>query len=202
MITTLLFDLGEVVLTNDWTFVCPQKDKEFSDYYGITNFSYVNNPFLTDLFTGKMTERDFWINALGYFKAKTTDPTKAIALARKYSKEKPGMIELLQKLKTGGYTLGIISNTHTELLDWKVTAFHLKEYFTYIISSCGIGIRKPDQGIYLKALETINVEPEQCIFIDDKEENIIPAIALGMKGIVFTNCDALIIALNAYGITV
>ena len=34
-ITTIVFDLGNVVLTNDWHYDCPEKFYAYSDYFGI-----------------------------------------------------------------------------------------------------------------------------------------------------------------------
>ncbi|MFH0837160.1 MAG: hypothetical protein V1870_03455 [Candidatus Aenigmatarchaeota archaeon] len=36
-ITTIIFDLGNVVLTNDWHYDCPEKDDEFTNCFGISN---------------------------------------------------------------------------------------------------------------------------------------------------------------------
>ena len=200
MITTLFFDLGEVVLTNDWTFVCPQKDKEFFAYYGIDTFSYAKNPFTQDLFTGKMSEYDFWKNALNFYHAHSTDPTKAIAIARKYQQAKPEMLPLLEALKKKGYTLGAITNTHKELLEWKIQAFHLSDYFSHIVGSCEVGITKPDFKIFDFALQKFKVSPDVCVFIDDSGKNVSAAEQVGMHGIVFTDKESLIQSFKTMGV--
>ncbi|VDM49390.1 unnamed protein product [Toxocara canis] len=52
-----------------------------------------------------------------------------------------------------------------------------------VIESCRIGYRKPEKEIYLIAASQLNVEPEECIFIDDLEENCKGAQEVGMTAI-------------------
>lgn len=200
-ITTLFFDFGEVVITNDWTYVCPQKDKEFYSYYKIKNFSYFKNPYFEKLVTGKISENEFWLKALKYFKAKNTDPKKAIQLAYKYHGVKPKMIKLLLRLTKNKYRLAAITTTHKELLDWKIKKFNLDKYFEIIISSCYSGINKPNPKIYKLALKKMNVKPEESVFIDDSLNNIKGAEKIGMKGIHFKEYNKFIKQLHSLGIS-
>lgn len=50
------------------------------------------------------------------------------------------------------------------------------------IVSCDYHIVKPNKEIYIRLFENFNISPEECFFIDDKEENINMAKTLGMKG--------------------
>ncbi len=50
------------------------------------------------------------------------------------------------------------------------------------VVSCDYHIMKPNKEIYVKLFQTFNIHPEQCFFIDDKEENVRIAKKLGMKG--------------------
>ena len=46
---------------------------------------------------------------------------------------------------------------------------------------------KPDTDIYKWLMDKYTLKSEECIFIDDREENIQGAINVGMQGIVFQN---------------
>lgn len=65
-ITTLIFDLGNVVITNDWHYDCPEKDDEFSNYFGITEDDMERgwDAFWPKFSVGKMSENDFWAGFL------------------------------------------------------------------------------------------------------------------------------------------
>jgi HAD superfamily hydrolase (TIGR01509 family) len=59
------------------------------------------------------------------------------------------------------------------------------------LSSCYVGLRKPDPAIYRRALEIFGAPPARMLFIDDRPENVAPAADLGMRTIVFQGADAL-----------
>lgn len=46
-------------------------------------------------------------------------------------------------------------------------------------------IRKPDKEIFLRACQRLEVEPSECIFVDNDQEHIIAAETLGMQSLLF-----------------
>ena len=199
-ITTILFDLGEVVFTNDWTFYCPEKDQEFQSHYQCPDFVFTKSSYFNDLYTGKITEEEYWKKSLQEVEAKTTDPQKAIEISHKYQREKPGMLNLIKTLKRNGYKLGVITNTYKEMLKWKIEKFELASYFQEIIASCDIGFEKPDKRIYQEALEKMGSKPHESIFIDDQMKNVEGAKKLNIHTIYFQSYDQLVSELEKFGI--
>ena len=65
-----------------------------------------------------------------------------------------------------------------------------------MIESSKIGIRKPDPRIYTMMCEALDVEPAQCIYLDDLGINCKPAAALGMVAIKVTSGDQAIMDLE------
>jgi putative hydrolase of the HAD superfamily len=51
------------------------------------------------------------------------------------------------------------------------------------VSSCFVGLRKPESGIYRLAVEITHMNPEECAFIDDRGINLECAATLGMQTI-------------------
>ena len=51
------------------------------------------------------------------------------------------------------------------------------------------GVTKPDLRIYQILLDRYGLKAEECLFVDDRLENVEAARALGMQGIVFKNCE-------------
>ena len=82
----------------------------------------------------------------------------------------------------GKYKLGVISNAFPSM-DWIFDLLDIRKYFDIIILSSDVGKAKPDSLIYNKALESINSKANECIFIDDKKENIEGANNLGFVGL-------------------
>jgi putative hydrolase of the HAD superfamily len=59
----------------------------------------------------------------------------------------------------------------------------LRRIFRLFVSSCFVGLRKPESGIYRLAIETTQLNPEECCFIDDRALNLECAAKLGMRTI-------------------
>src|SRR5690606_38948955 len=81
----------------------------------------------------------------------------------------PGTHETLQRLRDGGYRMGLISNTFVPgfVLDRHLARLSLLEYFPVRVYSCDVGYRKPDPRIFQIALDRIGVGPDEAVFIGD-----------------------------------
>jgi putative hydrolase of the HAD superfamily len=87
-------------------------------------------------------------------------------------------------LETPGVRVGIISDNHEICTRW--LARETPELFKShtIILSQQVGGLKPEPVMYELALESIGLPADACMFIDDREPNIIGALGYGMKGVV------------------
>lgn len=71
------------------------------------------------------------------------------------------------------------------------------EHFDAVIESSTAGVRKPDARFYEIACETLDVEPTECVFLDDLGINLKPARAMGMTTIKVTDPSQAIADLEA-----
>ena len=60
-----------------------------------------------------------------------------------------------------------------------------------VLYSFEIAVSKPDRKAYEIMIEKLGVKPEECMFVDDSPENLVPAKALGMKAVLFEGADQL-----------
>ena len=79
--------------------------------------------------------------------------------------------------------LATLNNESLELNRFRIEKFGLRNYFTAFFSSCYLGVRKPEPRIYEIALQVTQRKQQECLFIDDREENVKAAQALGIRGI-------------------
>ena len=93
-----------------------------------------------------------------------------------------GMEELLGELKSAGYEIHALSNYSSwyELID---ESLKLSRYLRWTFVSCLTGVRKPDRQAFLGAAATLDVDPAECLFIDDRHENVDAARDVGMHAI-------------------
>ncbi|MDQ2718793.1 MAG: HAD-IA family hydrolase [Bacteroidota bacterium] len=61
-----------------------------------------------------------------------------------------------------------LNNEARELNGYRIKKFHLHDFFDAFISSCDVGMRKPDPGIYNLALGIAQAQPEECLYFDDR----------------------------------
>lgn len=88
-------------------------------------------------------------------------------------------IEILERLKSN-YKLTVLSNA-TASLDWAFDYLGIRQYFDEVIISSYEKCAKPSEKIYNIALNKVNRDPDQCIFIDDKVENVEVAQSIGLN---------------------
>src|SRR5205085_8599554 len=96
------------------------------------------------------------------------------------SKPKPDVLEIARDLSRK-YFMGTINNESRELNQYRIQQFGLANYFRVFVSSCFVGIRKPDEQIYKLALDLTQLTAAECCFIDDRPANIEAAAKIGMQ---------------------
>lgn len=96
--------------------------------------------------------------------------------------------------------MGTINNESRELNLQRIEKYGLREIFRLFVSSCFVGLRKPESGIYRLAIEITQINPEECCFIDDRALNLECAASLGMKTIQMQNVDQLREELGKLGV--
>ena len=90
------------------------------------------------------------------------------------------MVDAVRQIRGGGLLTGLVSNSwSTAHYDRKLLA----ELFDAVVISAEVGLHKPQPEIYLLAAERLEVEPAECLFVDDLRENCDGAEAVGMTAI-------------------
>lgn len=180
----LIFDLGNVIITNDWF---DRYSKVFKIPNELSWKVYVNH--WTKLKEGKITENEFWKLFLDDVKLKI--PIKqAKILWREEQKPIENMLNLLKKLKKN-YKLMALTNIGDGWLEFKREKYELDKYFEKIFASCDMHMYKPNPKVYEKVLKDLKVKGEECIFIDDKSRALPPARKLGIHTIQFKGQEEL-----------
>lgn len=100
--------------------------------------------------------------------------------------EVEGMYELLTQLKAEGYKLYGLTNWCSKVY-LTMAQFPIFKLLDGQIISSEEKVIKPEPEIYQRLFTKFNLKPEECIFADDRAENIEGGRRLGMDGIVFKN---------------
>lgn len=135
---------------------------------------------------GKITSLEFWkqLNC-------ATDNTYK-DIEKKYLDEfltlDEEFIDVASKLKEN-YNLAILSNDVSEWGAYLRKKYGINELVEFSVISGDVGYRKPSEDIYKLAMEKVDVAPCDCIFVDDRDKNLKPALQLGMKSVLFLRND-------------
>lgn len=82
--------------------------------------------------------------------------------------------------RTRRYTMMMMNNEPAELNTYRIHTFGLRPLFSAFLTSCYLGFRKPAGDFYDRALAIAHANPETTVFIDDREENLVPARERGV----------------------
>ena len=97
-----------------------------------------------------------------------------------------GFLEVAPKLKER-YRLGLITNDFAEWSDYLRAKFGMDELFDAVVVSGAIGMKKPEPEVYRLLLQQLGANPAECLFVDDRKENLDAAAALGMQVVLYNS---------------
>jgi putative hydrolase of the HAD superfamily len=98
----------------------------------------------------------------------------------------PDVVSTLEELQRRGLRLGVVSNAAylPRLMRAQLAALGLAKYFSGVIFSSEIGVRKPHPAIYQDALAKLGVEPSRTVFVGDRvREDVQGPKSLGMRAV-------------------
>ena len=177
----LFLDVGGVLLTNGWGHESrAAAAKQFNLEYEEINRLH---EFIFNVYEiGNLTLEEY-LDTVIFNQARefTKEDFKSFMYAQ--SEELPGMLQWIIQWKNLGCGFRIISinNEPKELNDYRIKKFKLHRCFDAFISSCEVGIRKPDPRIFKLAMGVAMAAPEQCFYFDDRPMLVEAASRLGIN---------------------
>ncbi|HVZ96387.1 MAG TPA: HAD-IA family hydrolase [Chitinophagaceae bacterium] len=165
----LFSDIGGVLLSNGWGHEARQAAaKEFGiDYFEMD----ILHDFIFNVYEiGKISWDDYLDTAVFNYPRNFSKKTfKEFMLSQ--SHELPDTLKWLVEWKIKHPKIKTISinNEPKDLNDYRIQKFRLHDFFDAFISSCEVGMRKPDPGIFRLALGIAQARPEECLYFDDRE---------------------------------
>ena len=189
-ITALFWDVGGVLLTNAWDHA--ERNRALIQFQlDEVDFNDRHQMLVSSFERGKIS-LDEYLQRTIFYRARTftKDAFKDYMLS--LSRPKPDVMELAQSLsKSRKYLMSTLNNESKELNLYRIQTFQLREIFSLFISSCFVGLRKPESEIYQLALDITQRAPDECCFIEDRELNLERASQLGMHVIQMKNAEQL-----------
>ena len=198
-IRAIFWDVGGVLLTNAWDHTQRMAalahfgldEKEFHSRHEMVVSSFERGKISLDEYLDRTVfyrERPFTRNQFKDFMFSLSQPMpEVLAFARALA-------------DTGKYFMGTLNNESRELNRYRIEKYGLRKIFRLFVSSCFVGLRKPESGIYRLAVEITQIDPEECCFIDDRALNLECAAKLGMRTIQMQSLEQLREELEKLGV--
>lgn len=200
-ISTILWDVGGVLLTNGWDH--QQRDAVLARF-GLDRADFDRRHAEID----QAWERDEigvdeYLRRTVFFQPRTFSPAEFLDVMRAQSAVLPdsGIGILRQLAASQQYVLATVNNEARVLNEFRLKKFNLLDAFDAFFSSCYLGLRKPDRKIYQVALDVLQRDPERAVFIDDRPENVAAAASLGIHGIRYQGSEQLAAELAGLGVS-
>jgi putative hydrolase of the HAD superfamily len=92
--------------------------------------------------------------------------------------------------------LAMISNMVEDTLVLMRRRYDWLDLFDELVFSCELGVNKPEREIYEVCLRRLDVDPNECLFVDDSAKNVQGAIEVGMHTIQFENFPQFMLELD------
>lgn len=176
----IVFDMGHVFIDFEWHEVC----RAFWTHAGISKDEF--RPIIKSLSNlgyekGEISTSDFLLEVNKHLKTSLSldEFTRMWNFTFRENKEMVALIERLGKLRP----LYLLSNCNENHYSFLERNYKVGRHFQERILSFEVGMQKPDERIYHEVLRRSGLMAGDCLFIDDLEENVEAAQAIGMHTI-------------------
>jgi putative hydrolase of the HAD superfamily len=199
-ISTILWDVGGVLLTNGWDHLeraAVLKKFELDSGAFEQRHELANDPWEKGLITGE----EYLLRTV-FYEPRPFTPADFLQAMKERSVLLPHTaMRILQDLAASEEVeLAMLNNEARELNDYRIERFELGRYFDSFFSSCYVGLRKPDPKIFDLALDVLQRDPEEVVFIDDRQGNCDAAETLGIHAIRYLDEAQCVQALERLGL--
>jgi len=186
----IFFDIGGVLGSNGWD---REQRQRAVEQFGLNaeDFQWRHEEVIGEWEEGRITLDEYLDIAIFYTDRNfSRDEFRAFMCAQ--SVPHPETIAIARGLSHDPrYTLMTLNNEAEELNIYRIEHFGISEIFEAFLTSCWLGARKPIRRVYHRALGIAHAEPASSLFIDDRQQNLIPASSLGMNVILFRSAEQL-----------
>lgn len=196
-VNTLFWDVGGVLLTNAWD--RDERERAIAQF-GLDKaaFETRHKAAVTEFEEGKLTLDDY-LQRTVFYEQRSFTREQFTEYMCSQSKPKNDVLEFARRL-SNKYLMATINNESRELNEYRIRQFGLSDIFDLFVSSCYVGLRKPDERIYHLALDITQQRPDECCFIDDRPVNLEAAAQIGLKTVQMKGFDQLKSGLQDLGV--
>ena len=136
-----------------------------------------------ELETGRLSLHDY-LESVIFYCPRPFSREEIVAFMFSQSEPFPESLRLARELaRRPGLLLMTLNNESAELNLHRIAAFGLREMFTAFLSSCWLGVRKPQPAIFERALGIVQAQPERVVTLTWPVSALPPCVALAGESV-------------------
>ena len=188
MIKTVIFDIGNVLTDFAWKEMYKEKGLGGETFDRVAKAT-VQSPYWCELDRGIMTFSEVMDKFVNLDSEMEDEIRRVLADMHGIVTGRSYATPWICSLKKQGLKVYVLSNFSEKIWKECIDALEFFEFTDGGIISYKEHLIKPDQAVYQLLLERYGLCADECVFIDDLEENVKAARLCGINGIVFKNYE-------------
>ena len=188
MIKTVIFDIGNVLTDFAWKEMYKEKGLGGETFDRVAKAT-VQSPYWCELDRGIMTFSEVMDKFVNLDSEMEDEIRRVLADMHGIVTGRSYAVPWVCSLKKQGLKVYVLSNFSEKIWKECLDALEFYEFTDGGIISYKEHLIKPDQAVYQLLLERYGLCADECVFIDDLEENVKAARLCGINGIVFKNYE-------------
>ena len=189
-LTHVFFDIGGVLGTNGWD---REQRLRALQKFGIEDddFEHRHHQVVSEFETGAMSLEEY-LDVTVFYTPRLFSREDFELYMLSLSEPNPYTIEIAKRVASAGRVRLMTMNNESATLNvYRIDRFGLQGVFAAFLSSCWLGVRKPSRVFFERGVAIAQADPDRSLLIDDRDQNLAPAAALGMHTFRYTDPESL-----------
>jgi len=194
----LFLDIGGVLLTDGWG--TRSREQAAQDFEFEPDVETRHHHAWDAHQLGKLS-LDEYLSHVVFYRKRPFSRARFYKYMLAQSKPYTDMLALAKRLKQRhGLKIAFVSNEGRELNAYRIAKFRLDAIADVFVSSCYVGLLKPDADFYRLAFDLTQTPPERALYIENTAMFVEVAKGLGLRSILHTDYETTLARLKAFGL--
>ena len=185
----IIFDLGGVLVHLDWDQVCGALETLSTLGTGAVRAEVVNGPIVSDSMRGNIGPQEFQQRLCDRLEIEISYEA-FVEIWNGLLRPNQEIVPLVEGLKPG-HKLVLASNTDAIHFSYSFEHCPVLHQFDRHFLSYEMGLLKPETAFFDHVLKALNAAPGDCVFIDDRSDNVEAARGVGITSFRFEGVEQL-----------
>lgn len=187
MIKNIIFDIGNVLASFRWADLLKELGITGEAFEQVANATVRNSKIWNEFDKSELSDAEIIATCIQYAPNYEKEIRLLFENTGRIVKEYSYAKDWVKELKEKGYKVYLLSNYGRTAFESVRDTLQFLPFVDGGVISYEVKIIKPEKEIYQALLEKYSLKAEECVFLDDRAENIEAAQQLGFQGIVFTS---------------